>query len=83
MKIKERHEAVKNMFRELEELYEKYFPPARALTDKEWQHYIDNVWEVADRYRGTNLEDLAGDMTMALTNDIERVNKAWEKRNEV
>ena len=83
MKIKDRHEEVKRMFAELEAFYEKFFPPAREMTDKEWQAYIDGTWEVADKYRGTSLEDLAGELTMALSNDIERVNKAWEKKNEV
>lgn len=83
MTIKERHEAVKKLFTELETLYEQHFPPKRALTDKEWQAYIDCIWEVADKYRGTSLEDLASELTMALSNDIERVDKAWRGRNEV
>ena len=83
MTIKERHEAVKKLFAELEEFYEDHFPPKRALTDKEWQAYIDGTWEVADRYRGTSLEDLASELTMALSNDIERVDKAWRGKNEV
>ena len=80
MTIKERHEAVKRLFAELEEFYEQHFPPKRALTDKEWQSYIDGTWEVADKYRGTSLEDLASELTMALSNDIERVDKAWRNR---
>ena len=47
------------------------------LTDEEWQDYIDGTWKIADRYKGTNLENLAGELTMALSNDIERVDKAW------
>ena len=83
MKIKDRHKEVKRMFSDLEALYEKHFPPGRELTDQEWEAYIDGIWVLADRYKGTNLEDLAGDLTMALSNDIERVNKAWGMKNEV
>lgn len=83
MTINERHEEVKKLFAELEAFYEKHFPPKRALTDKEWQAYIDSTWKIADSYKGTSLEDLASELTMALSNDIERVDKAWRRKNEV
>ena len=81
MTIKERHEEVSKMFKDLQDFYAKHFPPGRALTDEEWKAYIDGTWEIADRYKGTNLEDLAGELTMALSNDIERVDKAWRGKN--
>ena len=83
MKISERHEEINKIIAGLKVLHEKYFPPARPLTDEEWQAYINDIWEVADRYKGTNLEDLAGELTMAFSNDIERVDKAWRKKQGV
>ena len=83
MTIKERHEEVKFMMKALMKFYVEHFPPGRELTDEEWQSYIDKTWEIADRYKGTNLEDLASELTMALSNDIERTDKAWRRRNEV
>ena len=83
MKIQERHEEVAKIFKDLQSFYEKHFPPGRNLTDEEWQEYIDGVWRIAERYKGTNLEDLAGELAMALSNDIERIDKAWRRRNEV
>jgi hypothetical protein len=83
MTITERHEEINKIIAGLKVLHEKYFPPARPLTDEEWQAYINDIWEVADRYKGTNLEDLAGELTMAFSNDIERVDKAWRKKQGV
>lgn len=83
MTIKERHEEVAKIFKDLQDFYVQHFPPGRALTDEEWQDYIDGTWTIADRYKGTNLENLAGELTMALSNDIERVDKAWRGKNEV
>lgn len=83
MTISERHEEINKILAGLKVLHEKYFPPRRALTDEEWQAYINDIWEVADRYKGTNLEDLAGELTMAFSNDIERVDKAWRKKQGV
>lgn len=80
MKISERHEEINKIIAGLKVLHEKYFPPARPLTDEEWQAYINDIWKVADRYKGTNLEDLAGELTMAFSNDIERVDKAWRRK---
>jgi len=83
MTITERHEEINKIIAGLKVLHEKYFPPARPLTDEEWQAYINDIWEVADRYKGTNLEDFAGELTMAFSNDIERVDKAWRKKQGV
>ena len=83
MTITERHEEINKIIAGLKVLHEKYFPPARPLTDEEWQAYINDIWEVADRYKGTNLEDLAGELTMAFSNDIERVDKAWRRKQGV
>ena len=83
MTISERHEEINKIIAGLKVLHEKYFPPARPLTDEEWQAYINDIWEVADRYKGTNLEDLAGELTMAFSNDIERVDKAWRRKQGV
>lgn len=85
MKINERHEEVNKILAKMKVLHEKYFPPGRPLTDEEWQQYIKGIWDVAEEYKGTNLEDFAGELTMVFSNDIERVHKAWIKRgrNEV
>jgi len=83
MTIQERHNEVSKILAGLKELHEKYFPPARVLTDEEWETYIAGIWAVADKYKGTNLEDLAGELTMAFSNDIERVDKAWRRKQGV
>ena len=80
MTIQERHKEVEKMFEDLRKFYVSHFPPGRSLTEEEWQSYIDSTWEIADRYKGTNLEDIAGDLAMALSDDIERVDKAWRKK---
>ena len=83
MTIQERHEEVTRMFKELQDFYVKHFPPGRALTDQEWEEYIDGTWKVADQYKGSSLENLANEITMALSNDIERVDKAWRRKQGV
>lgn len=83
MTIAERHEEINKILAGLKVLHEKYFPPRRPLTDEEWKNYIADIWAVADKYKGTNLEDLAGELTMAFSNDIERVDKAWRKKQGV
>ena len=83
MTIAERHQKVKEMTATFLVLHEKYFPPKRPLTDEEWENYIADIWTVADRYKGTNLEALAGELTMAFNNDIERVDKAWRRKQGV
>lgn len=83
MTIQERHKEVAKILKDLQDFYMKHFPPSRTLTDEEWQDYIDGTWEIADRYKGTNLEDLAGELTMAFSNDIERVDKAWRRKQGV
>ncbi|WP_034452488.1 hypothetical protein [Butyrivibrio sp. AE2032] len=85
MTIQERHDEVNKIIAKLKVLHEKYFPPARPLTDEEWEKYIDGIWAVAEEYKGTNLENFAAELTMVFSDDIEKVHKAWEKRrgNEV
>lgn len=80
MTIKERHEEVTKIIARLKVLHEKYFPPARPLTDQEWEEYINGIWAVADDYKDTNLENFAAELTMVFSDDIENVHKAWEKR---
>lgn len=80
MTIKERHDEVTKIIAEFKVLHEKYFPPGRALNDEEWQKCIDNFLSATDQWKGTNLEQFAGDISMAFLDDIERVHKAWEKR---
>ena len=80
MTIQERHDEVNKIIAKLKVLHEKYFPPARPLTDEEWEKYIDGIWAVAEEYKGTNLENFAAELTMVFSDDIEKVHKAWEKR---
>lgn len=80
MTIQQRHEEINKILAEMKVRHEKYFPPARTLTDEEWENCIDDFHYTADRWKGTNLQDLAGDICMAFLNDIERVDKAWRRR---
>ena len=77
MTISERHEEINKIFKNLKAAHEKYFPPGRKLTDKEWDDFIKESWSVAEQYKGTNLQDFAGRLTMLFSDDIEMVDKAW------
>jgi len=80
MKIAERHEKINQMIAVYKVLHEKYFPPGRSLTDEEWEKYIQSMETEAAKYRGSNLETLAGELCMCFLNDVERVHKAWREK---
>lgn len=80
MTIQDRHKEINEILAVFKVLHEKYYPPARELTDEEWEVCIDDFFYTTNRWKGTNLEDLAGEISMAFLNDIERTNKAWIKR---
>ena len=80
MTIQERHEEINKILAAMKVRHEKYFPPARELTDEEWENCIDDFQYTADQWKGTNLQDLAGDLCMIFLNDIERTDKAWRRR---
>lgn len=80
MKIQERHEEINKILAAMKVRHEKFFPPARSLTDEEWENCADDFFHAADQWKGTNLEDLAGEISMAFLNDIERVHKAWRRK---
>lgn len=83
MTISERHEEINKILASLKVLHEKYFPPRRPLTDEEYETCIDDFFYTTEQWKGTNLEDLAGEISMAFLNDIERVDKAWRKKQGV
>lgn len=84
MTIQDRHNDVNKILAEMKVLHEKYFPPRRSLTDEEWENCVDDFFYTTNRWKGTNLERFAGDVSMAFLDDIERVHKAWIRRgNEV
>lgn len=80
MTIQERNEEIKIIWAEMKSRHEKYFPPKRSLTDEEWENCIDDFFYTKDRWKGTNMEDFAGELSMVFLNDIERINKAWRKK---
>lgn len=80
MKIQERNEEINNMLAIFKAKHEKYFPPARSLTDEEWETCIDDFFYTTEQWKGTHLQDLAGEISMAFQNDIARVHKAWRKK---
>lgn len=84
MTIQSRHDEINKVIAKFKVLHEKYFPPARPLTDEEWQKCADDFLQAAEQWKGSNLERFAGDVSMAFLDDIERVHKAWIRRgNEV
>ena len=80
MTIQERHEQINKILAKFKVLHEKYFPPARPLTDAEWAACVKDFFETADQWKGTNLEDLAGRISITFLDDLEQIHKAWEKR---
>ena len=80
MKVSQRHGEINNILAKMKVLHEKHFPVGRPLTDEEWQKCIDDFLSTTEQWKGTNLEQFAGDISMAFLDDIERVHKAWEKR---
>ena len=80
MTIAERHQKVEEMTATFLVLHEKYFPPKRSLTDEEWEKLIEEMNAIAAKYKGQKLEDLAGELCMCFLNDIERIHKAWRKK---
>ena len=82
MTIQERHDQINKLLAAMKVRHEKYFPPARPLTDEEYEACIHDFFHAANEWKGTNLEDLAGEISMAFLNDIERVHKAWRRKGE-
>lgn len=79
MTIRERHEQIDDMTITFRNLHEQHFP-SKSMTDEDWDKCISDFQTYADKYKNTNLEDLAGELCIAYLNDIERVHKAWRKK---
>jgi hypothetical protein len=53
-----------------------------SLTDKEWEEYIQSMDKIANDYKGTNLEQIAGAMCMTFLNDTEMIQKKLKAHKE-
>lgn len=79
MTYEERNRTISDLMRDVKEQHERYTSSSKILSDEEWQKYIDDMTAIGERFKGGNMEDIAGELVMTFLNDTERVQKKLKK----
>jgi hypothetical protein len=82
MTFPERNKAIDSMICKFRVEHLRYTQNFDSLTDKEWEEYIHSMDKIANDYKGTNLEQIAGAMCMTFLNDTEMIQKKLKAHKE-
>lgn len=80
MNFRERNNLINDMLVKYKELHNKYTIGKRILEDPDWEDYIHSMDDICAKYKGTNLEMLAGKLCMAFLDDTEYVQKKLKEQ---
>ena len=75
-------EPITKLVVELTARHDKYTSSSKILTEEEWRAYIDEMRGVADKRKGTSLENIAAYMAQYFLDDTEYVQKELRKIND-
>lgn len=79
MTYTERNRIITDLMSTVKAQHDKYTSNSHILSDEEWQKYIDDMTAIGERFKGGNMEDIAGELVMTFLNDTERVQKKLKK----
>lgn len=76
MTVHDRNSLIDNCIVEMKVVHDKYFPRGKPLSDSDWRKCIDEMNEVAEKYK-EEIPMISGRLCMTFLDDIEEYHRKW------